>query len=191
MTPSHAARSPPWSRAELEFAVVEVLRDRADVLYPYGEPSGLTAEERDVLRRGGADLTEHPFGPDDPLLRTTAEHAAILASALTTAEAAARLGVSEMRVRQRLTGRSLLGISTAHGWRIPSFQFSAEGELPGWARVARVIPSGVSPVEALHWLELPHPELVVAGEPVSPRRWLLEGRSPAAVVAAAEDFQNR
>lgn len=161
------------------------------MLYPFGQDSGLTEEERAVLLDGGADLEEHPPEDDDPVRRAVVEHAAVLASALTTAEAARRLGVSEMRIRQRLTNHSLLGVQTSRGWRIPSFQFSRDGELPGWDHVARAIPADVAPGEVLSWLDLPHPDLRRGRARLSPRAWLAAGRDPAAVAAAAEDFVNR
>lgn len=179
------------SRADLDFAVAEVLARRAEVFYPFGEPSGLTEDERAVLTAGGADLEEHAPDAGDPLIRAAAEHAAILTSALTTAETARRLGVSEMRVRQRLAQHTLLGINTSKGWRIPSFQFTLRGELPGWGRVARQLPADVSPVELLSWLELPNPELRAGARELSPREWLASGHDPGAVVVAAEDLQNR
>lgn len=185
------ARLLPWTQEQLVAALHDAMEAHASVLYPFGEDNPLTDAEREVLRQGGADLTEHSPSKDDALLRSKAEFAAILASALTTAEAARRLGVSDMRIRQRITARSLIGVQTPRGWRIPSFQFAASGELPGWDRVARALPNGISPVEVLTWLELPHPDLRVRGQMVTPRTWLLDGRDPDEVVKATDDFANR
>jgi hypothetical protein len=173
---------------ELEAALVEAIAARRAVLYPFEGRSGLTAPEADALRRGGFDLEPRAMGKDDPVVRAAAEHAAILASALTTAEAAARLGVSEGRVRQRFAQRTLYGLHGRRGWLVPSFQFaSGNAELPGWDRVVPHLPASLSPVEVLGWLTLPNADLVVGEDerPVSPRDWLLAGNDPARVAELA------
>lgn len=173
---------------ELEAALVEAIAARRAVLYPFEGRSGLTAPEADALRRGGFDLEPRTMGKDDPVVRAAAEHAAILASALTTAEAAARLGVSEGRVRQRFAQRTLYGLHGRRGWLVPSFQFaSGNAELPGWDRVVPHLPASLSPVEVLGWLTLPNADLVVGEDerPVSPRDWLLAGNDPARVAELA------
>ncbi len=171
--------------ADLDAAVADALRAHRAVLYPRGG-AGLTADELSFLREGGVDPDGEIRGLD-PVVRGVAEHAAILKSALTTAEVAAALGVTEARVRQRLQKRTLFGIETRHGWRIPSFQLSEEGELPGWSEVAPRLPAGLSAVELLGWLTLPNADLVVGEEetPVSPLDWLRAGRSPKVAAAVA------
>ncbi len=42
------------------------------------------------------------------------------------AEAARLLGVDPSRVRQRLGERTLYGVKTARGWRLPAFQFDLD-----------------------------------------------------------------
>lgn len=177
------------SREDFEFAVSEVLKQHEAALYPAACGSGLTSEERALLIEGGADLEEHVGGEDDPVVRTAAKHAAILAASFTTAQAAARLGVTEMRVRQRLTAGSLRGIHTSRGWRLPSFQFTEQGEVPGWDRVAKALPVDLSPVAMLNWLELPNGELYVKTKQLSPLQWLRTGRDPAAVAAIAGQLE--
>ncbi len=174
--------------ADLEAALAEAVASRRAVLYPFGGRSGFTEVEADALRRGGFDLDARTLGKDDPVVRAAAEHAAILASALTTAEAAVRLGVSEGRVRQRFGQRTLYGLQGRRGWLVPSFQFApGGGELPGWDRVVPHLPERMSPVELLGWLTLPNPDLVVGEDerPVSPRDWLLAGSDPARVAELA------
>lgn len=173
---------------ELDAAVAEALRAYRPVLYPRGG-GGLTSEELAFLRAGGVDPAEEIAGPD-PFVRGIAEHAAILKTSLTVGEVAAALGVTETRVRQRLQKRTLYGIETRHGWRIPSFQLTADGELPGWATVAPKLPAGLSPVELMGWLTLPNPDLGVGEDetPTSPLEWLAAGRSAKAVAALAANL---
>jgi hypothetical protein len=171
---------------EIDAAVAEALRAHRPVLYPKGG-SGLTGEERAFLAAGGVDPAVEIQGPD-PLVRGVAQHAAVLKTALSTAEMAAALGVTEARVRQRLQKRTLFGVETRHGWRIPSFQLTADGELPGWSAVAPHLPAELSAAELLAWLTLPNADLVVGEDetPVSPLDWLRAGRGPRAVAALAE-----
>jgi excisionase family DNA binding protein len=171
------------SQEAFEFAVSEVLKQHDAALFPADAGNGLTADERQLLLEGGADLDAHDHGADDPVLRAAAKRAAILAASLTTAEAAARLGVTEMRIRQRLTAGSLRGVQTSRGWRLPSFQFSGDGELPGWDQVAKALPLELSVVTLLSWLELPNTELRAGKKRLTPLAWLASGREPAAVVA--------
>lgn len=171
----------------LDAVMREAVGEYRTVLYPFGAPPGLTEAEDTLLRESGLDPDPRDLGRDDPLARSAADHAAILESALGTQEVARRLGVTDARIRQRLKEGSLYGLQSAGSWRIPSFQFTAEGELPGWALVAKRLPTQLHPVALLRWLTLPNADLCVGSEeePVSPRDWLLSGRAPEAVVAAA------
>ncbi|MES2642743.1 MAG: DNA-binding protein [Myxococcota bacterium] len=183
---AHGLRAEP---EDLEAALAEAVASRRAVLYPFGGRSGLTAPESDALRRGGFDLEPRDLGKDDPVVRAAAEHAAILASALTTSEAAARLGVSEGRIRQRFAQRTLVGLHGRRGRLVPSFQFGPDGhELPGWDRVVAHLPEHMSAVELLAWLTLPSPDLAHGEDerPTSPRDWLLAGNDPARVAQLAD-----
>lgn len=182
---AHGLRVPPEALNE---ALMDALAARHAVLYPFGGRSGLTSAEAGALLRGGFDLSSQDRGKEDPVVHASAEHAAILTSALTTAEAAERLGVSDGRVRQRLAQRSLYGVHGRRGWLVPSFQFASDGDLPGWDKVAPRLPVAMSPVTLLGWLTLPNPDLVLGEDerPTSPRDWLLSGHDPELVAQLAD-----
>lgn len=149
----------------------------------------LTAAEAGVLERGGLDLS----GPSEgrQLARTAAKYAAMLASSLTITEAAALLGVSKSRIRQRIGERSLYGVRAGRQWRLPRFQFAGDEEVPGIAEVVRRMPVDVHPVSAENFFTLPNPDLYLDEEeeqPVSPREWLLSGGSPETVAPLAEEL---
>lgn len=172
----------------LNAALVEALAARRAVLYPFGARSGLTEVDAATLRAGGFDLEPREQGMDDPVVRAASEHAAILTAALTTAEVAERLRVSDGRVRQRLGQRTLVGVHGRRGWLVPSFQFGPDGELPGWDRVAPHLPESMSLVALLGWLTLPSVDLGLGDDetPTSPRDWLLAGQDPAPVALLAD-----
>ena len=145
----------------------------------------LTAADAAALARGGFDLEASDHGRDDPLARTAAAYTALLATALTVAGAAALLGVDASRVRQRLAARTLYGIKTRGGWRLPRFQFQAGRQLPGIETVLPYLDPGLHPVAVAGWFERPNVDLLVDDEPVSPRDWLRSGGAPAVVAELA------
>lgn len=149
----------------------------------------LSAAEAAALERGGFDLASgtDDDAADDPLARGAAAYAALVATALTPAQAAARLGVDPSRVRHRLAARTLYGVRTPHGWRLPRFQFDpASGrDLPGLGTVLAALDPDLHPLSVTRWFLHPDPDLVVDGAPVSPRDWLRQGRDPRAVAPLA------
>lgn len=164
---------------------------------PRGRESGdpgreFTPEEADALRRGGLDLSPGGGGGrEDAIGQTAAKYALMLASALSTGEAAERLGVSEGRVRQRLKEGSLHGVGTPKGHRLPTFQFTQSGEVPNVGAVLRSLDRDLHPVAVENWFTLPDQDLYLdedEGFPVSPREWLMAGGSPAAVVPPSGDI---
>ena len=148
-------------------------------------------EEIMALEEGGLDLsTQEEAGPD-PLARTAAKYVALLASALTTKEAAEVLEVGESRVRQRLSEGTLYGVKAGRENRLPAFQFEGGKEVPGIGQVLKHIDRSLHPVAVLNWFMLPNPDLFLDEEearPVSPRHWLLSGGDPEVLVRLAEEL---
>ena len=151
---------------------------------------GLTSEEVGAARSGGLDPQPPRGARADPLVQSVVAYASLIHTGLTTRQTAARLGVSDARVRQRLQARTLLAVREGLSWKLPVFQFTKRGELPGWGEVCLSLPSAASPVGVERWLRLPHPDLVTGENetPISPRGWLLAGRPPAAVAALAGEL---
>ena len=143
-------------------------------------------------------LTASPWvgaAADDPLTRTIVDHMALVETSLSTAQAAALLGVDVSRVRQRIHARSLAGFDHEGEWRLPRFQFERKNVLPGLAQVLAVLPHDLSPLDLATWFLAPNIDLDVAassrsttaqtGPPLSPRAWLLAGGSPDTVAQLA------
>ncbi|MDP9478787.1 MAG: DNA-binding protein [Actinomycetota bacterium] len=144
-----------------------------------------------VLEEGGLDLSPPVAEEPDPLARTAAKYAALLATALTTREAAGLLGTGESRVRQRLKEKTLYGVKAGRENRLPAFQFEGGREVPGIAEVLRHVDRSLHPVALSNWFTLPNPDLYLDEEEeraVSPREWLLSGGTPAVLVPLAEDL---
>jgi hypothetical protein len=101
--------------------------------------------------------------------------------------------VDGSRVRQRLAAHTLYGVKHGAEWRLPQFQLTELGLVPGFERVApRLV--GVDPVSVSRWFTRQHVDLCVATEhgdevPVTPRAWLEAGRDPDVVAALADELQ--
>jgi hypothetical protein len=175
---------PPERFEDLVIEAVEQMRD----VVAADPARDLTRAETEVLARGGFELDARDLGDHDPLARTVAEYAALLATSLTVEQAAKLLGVDPSRVRQRLAARTLYGIKTHRGWRLPTFQFEdSVGTLPGLEEVLPALDPDLHPISVYRWLVTPSPDLEIDGEAVSPTVWLRAGGTPrqAAEIAAS------
>lgn len=153
------------------------------------EPSGeLTPEEAAHYRAGGFELGRLSDDEPDPLALSAADFTALLHSSLSVAQAAGRLGVSASRIRQLLSSRSLYGVKLRGEWRLPRFQFTRSGLVPGIERVLRRLPGDLHPVEVWNWFRVPDPDLELAGVPATPLAWLSSGGNPDTPAALAEDL---
>ncbi len=110
---------------------------------------------------------------------------------MTTAEAAARLGVERSRIRQRLAKRSLYGIRSAQGWRLPAFQFLEDGPLPGAGKAVSRLSRHLHPLAVHNFFTLPNADLHAAelNQDLSPREWLRAGYPPRAVARLAAHLE--
>ncbi|MHB8417970.1 MAG: hypothetical protein ACYDCL_07830 [Myxococcales bacterium] len=145
----------------------------------------LSSAEAALLRRGG--FTKAPPRAFPARAAGAVQFAALLKASLTPEEAASRLSVNSSRIRQRLGARQLYGVKQGRSWRLPAFQFAAEGLVPGIDHVLPALPRTLHPVAVVRWFESPNADLPEgeAEAPLSPRDWLLEGRDPAPVAALA------
>jgi hypothetical protein len=148
----------------------------------------LTETEATELRRGGLAPTADQGAYERVRARTAAEMAALLADALSTADAASRIGVDPSRVRQLLAERRLLATRDGGEWRVLDVQFTDDGLVPNIGAVVSALPEGLPPLAAAMWLRTPEPDLEVAGEPVSPIAWLSAGGDPERVRPLAADL---
>jgi hypothetical protein len=160
---------------------------------PAAEPSAgsLTTAEEDILREAGSLTVPMPPLESRASAVTSLAAVRLLEDAATVKETAERLGVSAGRVRQRLTERTLLGIETSGGWKLPLFQFASDGgEARGLDRVLQALPHDVHPLVAYRFLTRPTSELPVGDVAVSPIEWLTTGGSIDRVVALAEQLHS-
>lgn len=168
--------------------VLEDVVERVGAQAPTQPASQFTETEARELEGAGVDLDRRPPAGAPPAARSAALYAHLLASALSTREAADLLGVEESRIRQRLGERTLFGVKAGRSWRVARFQFTEEGLVPGIDRVVVRLPEDVRLVALFRWLTTRNPDLVVEGEPVAPIDWLRAGQDPEEVAELAAEL---
>ena len=141
-----------------------------------------------ALKRGGFALGPPREDEPEPISQTVAKYVAMLDGAFSVAEAAKRLRVDQSRVRQLLSTGALYGVKLHGEWRLPAFQFTNRGVVPGIQQVLRELPDDLHPVEVLEWFRNPDPDLEIGENSVSPLDWLRSGGEPERVSAVARDL---
>ena len=153
---------------------------------------GLTAPEVSSLARFG--VSEADLGVPTALpamARGQLWEQEITAHSFSVAEAAAVLGVTPARVRQRCAAGTLVAQRRSDGWHLPRFQFPEDREVRGWATVAQAVQRSTPLILVERVLTSPVPRLLVDGEEVSPFEWLSQGGDPVIAAAAVDDALNR
>jgi excisionase family DNA binding protein len=185
-------------RDRLQLDLEQVLEAFEDVAARLAGPSGstepfgqLTEHDQTSLREAGMLRSVPQAALQRASITGALRFAEMRARSLTVKEAAARLGVTGGRVRQRLSERTLYGFQTRRGWRLPDFQFGPEpeGTLPNLEQVLPQLPREIHPLTVEGFFTKPQADLVVGHEPVSVTEWLGSGGDAAAVAEIASDLQ--
>lgn len=166
---------------------LSLVEDAANRLSPADPNPGdyFNADQRAALTDVGLDLAPRRDRERDSRARAVAAHAVLRDTALTVAGAAERLGVDTSRIRHRLGAHELTGWKDRGGWRLPVWQFTATDALPGLAAVLAAVPDDQPPLIVAAFMTTEQAELLLAGEPVSPRQWLLATGDPGPVATLA------
>lgn len=152
--------------------------------------SALTRHDLEALVEAGIDLTG---SPDDPqgvkaLLVSTQRQFKEAHAALTTAQAATRLGVGKSRIRQLIGDGSLMTVRLADERVLPRWQFTDDGYVPGIATFSTVAQS-LHPFVLSQFMMRPSVDLQVDGEAVTPVEWLTSGGDPRRVATLVADLE--
>lgn len=180
---------PTEAHPEREFLryATEFLRENNSRFRTPERPEPLTDEEMAALKSVGVDM-----GGREVMLRqafrSASLHAASLASAIPLATAAKRLGVSASRLRQRILEGTLISLrepgTQAH--RIPLFQLTDVGELPGLRTVLGAVRDDAPTLAICGFFSTPQPDLEAEeGDALTPIEWLMSGGDPAPVAELA------
>jgi len=143
----------------------------------------LSGAEMAALNAVGV-LTDPEQASAAPFVQAATSHAALVSTSIPLNEAARKLGVTDGRLRQRISERTLIGVHGPDGraFRIPLFQLTDEGELPGLRPVLKAIRPELRPVQVAAFFATPQSDLEGPdGEPMTPVAWLLSGHDPEPV----------
>jgi len=146
-----------------------------------------TELRKDALAEGGSPFAPIDRETVDPLSVTAIKYQTMLDNSLNTEEAARILGMDAEGIVRRLTDRTLYGVPTKDGWKIPGFQFEDDEPLPGLESVLPLLHDDLHPIAVQNWFTSPNTDLLIRDEEVSPRQWLLSGRDPDDVARIAID----
>jgi hypothetical protein len=162
---------------------LSLVEDAARRLSPVDpEPAQyFTESQAAALTDVGLDLAPRRESERDPRARTVALQAVLRDTALTVAGAAERIAVDSSRIRHRLADGRLTGWKDRGGWRLPVWQFTNDGVLPGLETVLAAVPDDQPPLVVAGFMTTPQEDLRTADEPTTPRDWLLAGGDPSAV----------
>ncbi|HVV19393.1 MAG TPA: DNA-binding protein [Pseudonocardiaceae bacterium] len=153
---------------------------------PHPDPAGyFTADQRDALRDVGLDLSPLRDDETDGRARAVAEQAVLHDSALTVTEAARTIGVDNSRIRHRLLARRLMGWKDRGGWRLPAWQFTENGVLPGLEQVLASLPADQPPLVVAAFMTTPQEDLMARSRAITPCEWLQAGGDPQRVARLA------
>jgi excisionase family DNA binding protein len=137
-----------------------------------------SAEQRSALADVGLDLSPRHAEEIDHRAKAVAAQAVLRDSALTVAEVAEVVGVDTSRIRHRLAAGRLTGWKDRGGWRLPAWQFTLSGVLPGLETVLAAVPDDQPPLVVAAFIATAQPDLLLDGEPATPRQWLLATGDP-------------
>lgn len=181
----HGLKAEPPAR--LDKALAQAIQSLERSIYAESARE-LTPVELEVLKASEVDVEEHP-GLPDPMVAYATEFAAILKTSLSTSQAAERLGVHPVRIRQMIGEGTLYAVQIEGRWRIPEFQFQGDGLVPNIGEVNAAIDRELDAVSVLRWYTWPDPELETPDKEVlSPLMWLKRGRRPASLVRMAREL---
>lgn len=147
----------------------------------------LTTAQLEVLHAvGSADPDPAACSPGAVEAATHRRLDELIVDALTAPEAAVLPEVPELEVLAAVAARELYAVPGPDGPLLLRAQLTADGQLPpGMGRVLRALPLRVPPLVVDFVLTHPQVDLVLDGERVDPRQWLVAGQDPGVVVAIA------
>ncbi|WP_305091427.1 DNA-binding protein [Prescottella sp. R16] len=163
--------------------LVPILRALEEAAHP---TAALNAHDAALLDAAGA--------PDTPMVfaAAAADRQARMRDlwddALTVDAAAARLGVSPSRIRQRAGDRTLWAVKRGHRLLLPAIQFTEGGQIPGLDTVLSALPADLHPLSVHGLLTTAQPELRIGGSEASIVEWLAGGGAVESAMTVVDAY---
>ncbi len=165
----------------------ETLRHRVGA-----DPRALSAHDRQVLIRVGVpvgDLDGRWPGADRVVVDAAADLLAANSMLLSAFDVAGRLGRSPSRIRAAIADGSLYGVKVGRNRLLPAWQFTDDdAPLPHLRAVIAAIPKDTSAVTLARVMTESSDELFLDGRAVSPREWLVAGKTATPVATMIEQL---
>ncbi|EHK80550.1 hypothetical protein QR64_01440 [Rhodococcus sp. Chr-9] len=135
-------------------------------------PAGPALSEHDARVLTDAGFTASPAAATAARVDRDIRMANLVATSLSIADAAVRLGVTPARIRQRIADGTLWAFDSGRNRLLPPAQFTDSGAVPHLDKVMPHIPKDLHPLTVQTLLTQPQSSLVVDGRPVSIVAWL-------------------
>ena len=135
-------------------------------------PAGPALSEHDARVLTEAGFTASPPAATAARIDRDVRMANLVATSLSIADAALRLGVTPARIRQRIADGTLWAFDSGRNRLLPPAQFTDSGTVPHLDKVMPHVPRDLHPLTVQTLLTQPQPSLVVEGGPVSIVAWL-------------------
>lgn len=151
------------------------------VSVPHPEPAEhFSAQQQDALADVGFDLS--PYSDDEacPRAKSVVAHAVFAESAYSVSSAARLLQLTRSEVRDRLRHGRLSGWKDGE-WRLPAWQFSEDGLLPGLDVILQAMPADQPALVIAAFMNTQQADLELNEQRVTPRDWLLAHGDPHSV----------
>lgn len=145
-----------------------------------------SSQQQEVLTAVGLDLDRLSETDADPRTDALIAKAVLRDSALRATEAATLLGIDTSRIRHRLAAGRLVGWKDKGEWRLPAWQFTENGVLPGIETVLAAVPDDQPPLVLAAFMTTPQEDLRLGDRLSTPRAWLLAGGDPQRVADLAQ-----
>ncbi|MEE2058013.1 hypothetical protein [Rhodococcus artemisiae] len=141
-------------------------------------PPALSEHDAQVLADPG--FTADPAAAASARVDRDIRMANLVATSLSVADAADRLGVTPAKVRQRIGEGTLWAFDSGRNRLLPPAQFTAAGGVPHLEKVMPQVPKVLHPLTLQALLTRPQQALLVEGRPVSIVAWLTGSAGAAA-----------
>ena len=148
------------------------------------------AEEAFYREHAGAPLASPQAVRLGRELNATVARRHLSMDSINTAEAAARCGISESRMRHRIAAREVYILpADGRSRRLPLWQFTKNGTVPHLRDVLAALPDEMPAAVVEAFMTEPTEELQMGGKPVSVAEWLTAGGAlgPVLELAASEN----
>jgi hypothetical protein len=144
-----------------------------------------TRDQREILTDVGLDLRPWEDRDIDPRAHAIAAQSVLRDAAMNVGQAAERIGVASSRIRHRISDGLLAGWKEGGSWRLPAWQFTAKGVLPGLEVLLPAVPSDQPQLAVASFMATRQDDLLIGDTPSTPRDWLLAGGDPRRVADLA------